>query len=90
VWVSLCACLILDLDFTANTLINSVYAKALPKFRTALLFALAHQTAGLVIYFPLLFVTSKPTIIILASLGMALDILLRLVKYHLDHVHSMT
>lgn len=54
-----------------------MYAKALPQFRTALLFQLAHQVTGLVIVFPLLFVYSKPVIIALASLAMALDILLR-------------
>ena len=67
-----------------------MYAKALPKFRTALLLALAHQVMGLVIYFPLLFVTSKPTIITLASLGMAFDILLQLVEYPMNLVHPMT
>ena len=54
-----------------------MYAKTLPQFRTALLFQIAHQATGLVIAFPLLFVRSKTAIIVLASLVMALDILLR-------------
>jgi len=69
---------------------NSMYAKALPQFSAALLFASAHQVADLVIYFPLLFVTSKPIIIVLACLGMALDILLQSVKRQLYRVRSMT
>jgi hypothetical protein len=64
-----------------------MYAKALPQFRNALLLALAHQVVGLVIYFPLLFVTSKPTIITLASLGMAFDMLLQLVEHPSNHIH---
>jgi hypothetical protein len=63
-----------------------MYAKALPRFRSSLQLALAHQVAGIFIYFPLLFITSKPAIITLASLGMGFDILLRLVEHLLNHV----
>ena len=68
---------------------NSLYAKTLPRFRTALLFALLHQVSGLIIYFPLLFITTKPVIIALASLGMALDILFRLVKVAPKYILSL-
>ncbi|CAG7847789.1 SubName: Full=Uncharacterized protein {ECO:0000313/EMBL:CCA71182.1} [Serendipita indica DSM 11827] len=54
-----------------------MYAVTLPRFRTALLFASLHQIIGWLIYFPLLFVRSKTAVIVLASLGMAWDILAR-------------
>ncbi|KAG8774642.1 hypothetical protein FRC16_005037, partial [Serendipita sp. 398] len=54
-----------------------MYAAALPRFRVSLLFQCTNQVIGFFLYFPLLFVHNKKVIVVLASLGMAQEILMR-------------
>ncbi|KAG8829742.1 hypothetical protein FRC17_006134 [Serendipita sp. 399] len=54
-----------------------MYAAALPNFRIALIFQCVNQVIGFLLYLPLLFVHNKKAIVILASLGMAWEILMR-------------
>lgn len=49
----------------------------LPRFRTALLFQFFQQAVLFVLYIPLLVTSSVPVVVTLATLGMALDTVMR-------------
>lgn len=55
----------------------SVYAMCLPRFRVSLLIQFTLQTLLFIVYIPLLVIDSTAAIITLATLGIALDIIMR-------------
>lgn len=61
----------------------------LPRFRVSLLIQFLLQTILFILYIPLLVISSTPVIITLASLGIAIDIIMRFVKLCGGYITAM-